>query len=423
MASSEESLSSIRKKRKQRKTKEDSQAQLKTNTKLPKYNSVKDEPKKESKKSLSNPNKKALKNRTNSDNVSNKTTKVKKPSAKSLALATKQLSSLVKTGVPIIESLVLVADTLDDKNLAFVFREISTGISRGQSITEMLISYPKVFDDMYVALVDAGEQGGLLSEVLIRESKLLESLSKLKGQILGALAYPIAIFVLVIVVVIVMLTFVMPVFVEMYSSSGTELPGITQMMVDASNWIRSPVNVLILIVSAIALYFLINYLFTVPRVIAAKDKFLLKLPIVGDLITKNSLASFSRTLSSLTSAGVPLLESIAISKKTMSNIVFTGVVDRLYYGVQIGKSSNEILSEEPSIPRMFTAMFRIGEETGELGEMVDKLADFYEDEVTAAVKALTSVLEPLMIVIVAGVVAIMLIAMYLPMFNMMNTVG
>ena len=160
-----------------------------------------------------------------------------------------------------------------------------------------------------------------------------------------------------------------------------------------------------------------------PRVISARDKFLLKLPIVGDLITKNSLASFSRTLSSLTSAGVPLLESIAIAKKTISNIVFTGVVDRLYYGVQIGKSSHEILSEEPSIPKMFTAMFRIGEETGELGEMVDKLADFYEDEVTAAVKALTSVLEPMMIVIVAGVVALMLVAMYLPMFNMMQTVG
>ena len=107
----------------------------------------------------------------------------------------------------------------------------------------------------------------------------------------------------------------------------------------------------------------------------------------------------------------------------MSNVVFTGVVDRLYYGVQVGKSSNEVLSSEPAIPKMFTAMFRIGEETGELGEMVDKLADFYEDEVTAAVKALTSVLEPLMIVIVAGVVALMLVAMYLPMFNMMNTVG
>ena len=168
--------------------------------------------------------------------------KVKKPSAKSLALATKQLSSLIKTGVPIIESLVLVAETLDDKNLAYVFKEISLGISRGQTITEMLICFPKVFDDMYVALVDAGEQGGLLSEVLIRESKLLESLSKLKGQILGALAYPIAIFVLVIIVVIVMLTFVMPVFVDMYSQSGTELPGITQMMVDASEWIRSPIT-------------------------------------------------------------------------------------------------------------------------------------------------------------------------------------
>ena len=258
---------------------------------------------------------------------------------------------------------------------------------------------------------------------MIRESKLLESLSKLKGQILGALAYPIAIFALVIVVVIVMLTFVMPVFVDMYSSSGTELPAITQMMVNASNWIRSPVNIMTLVASGIALYFFINYLSAMPRVISTKDKFLLKVPIVGDLITKNSLASFSRTLSSLTSAGVPLLESIAIAKKTISNIVFTGVVDRLYYGVQIGKSSHEILSEEPSIPKMFTAMFRIGEETGELGEMVDKLADFYEDEVTAAVKALTSVLEPMMIVIVAGVVALMLVAMYLPMFNMMQTVG
>ena len=193
-------------------------------------------------------------------------------------------------------------------------------------------------------------------------------------------------------------------------------------MVDASDWIRTPVNIAILIVAVFAIYLFINYLFKVPRVIAFKDRFLLKVPIVGDLITKNSLASFSRTLSSLTSAGVPLLESIAISKKTMSNIVFTGVVDRLYYGVQIGKSSNEILSEENAIPKMFTAMFRIGEETGELGEMVDKLADFYEDEVTAAVKALTC-FRPLMIVIVAGVVALMLVAMYLPMFNMMNTVS
>ena len=422
MTSSEDSLASIRRKRKQEKIEKPSQA-------IPKLNSERSKVDPVSKKSQNQTqpktfsSKKKLSKQTKNSKTSGRPTKVKKPSAKSLALATKQLSSLIKTGVPIIESLVLVADTLDDKNLAFVFKEISTGISRGQSITEMLLAFPKVFDDMYVALVDAGEQGGLLSEVLIRESKLLESLSKLKGQVLGALAYPIAIFVLVIIVVIVMLTFVMPVFVDMYSQSGTELPAITQMMVDASAWIRSPINIIILVASVIMLYLFVNYLLTVPRVISAKDKLLLRLPVVGDLITKNSLASFSRTLSSLTTAGVPLLESIAISKKTMSNVVFSGVVDRLYYGVQIGKSSNEILSGEPSIPKMFTAMFRIGEETGELGEMVDKLADFYEDEVTAAVKALTSVLEPLMIVIVAGVVALMLVAMYLPMFNMMNTVS
>ena len=422
MPSPEESLSSIREKRKQKIIEDKSQAITKSNknTRATKEIEIVQKTKTNN---TANFSKTISKSNPRGTSLSNRKPKVRKPSAKSLALATKQLSSLIKTGVPIIESLVLVADTLDDRNLALVFREISAGISRGQTITEMLIAYPKVFDDMYIALVDAGEQGGLLSEVLIRESKLLESLSKLKGQILGALAYPIAIFILVIVVVIVMLTFVMPVFVDMYSSSGTELPAITQMMVNASNWIRSPVNIMTLVASGIALYFFINYLSAMPRVISAKDKFLLKLPIVGDLITKNSLASFSRTLSSLTSAGVPLLESIAIAKKTISNIVFTGVVDRLYYGVQIGKSSHEILSEEPSIPKMFTAMFRIGEETGELGEMVDKLADFYEDEVTAAVKALTSVLEPMMIVIVAGVVALMLVAMYLPMFNMMQTVG
>ena len=422
MPSPEESLSSIREKRKQKIIEDKSQAITKSNknTRATKEIEIVQKTKTNN---TANFSKTISKSNPRGTSLSNRKPKVRKPSAKSLALATKQLSSLIKTGVPIIESLVLVADTLDDRNLALVFREISAGISRGQTITEMLIAYPKVFDDMYIALVDAGEQGGLLSEVLIRESKLLESLSKLKGQILGALAYPIAIFVLVIVVVIVMLTFVMPVFVDMYSSSGTELPAITEMMVNASNWIRSPVNIMTLVASGIALYFFINYLSAMPRVISAKDKFLLKLPIVGDLITKNSLASFSRTLSSLTSAGVPLLESIAIAKKTISNIVFTGVVDRLYYGVQIGKSSHEILSEEPSIPKMFTAMFRIGEETGELGEMVDKLADFYEDEVTAAVKALTSVLEPMMIVIVAGVVALMLVAMYLPMFNMMQTVG
>ena len=422
MPSPEESLSSIREKRKQKIIEDKSQAITKSNKNAGATKEIEIVQKTKTNKTA-NFSKTISKNNPRGTSLSNRKPKVRKPSAKSLALATKQLSSLIKTGVPIIESLVLVADTLDDRNLALVFREISAGISRGQTITEMLIAYPKVFDDMYIALVDAGEQGGLLSEVLIRESKLLESLSKLKGQILGALAYPIAIFVLVIVVVIVMLTFVMPVFVDMYSSSGTELPAITQMMVNASNWIRSPVNIMTLVASGIALYFFINYLSAMPRVISAKDKFLLKLPIVGDLITKNSLASFSRTLSSLTSAGVPLLESIAIAKKTISNIVFTGVVDRLYYGVQIGKSSHEILSEEPSIPKMFTAMFRIGEETGELGEMVDKLADFYEDEVTAAVKALTSVLEPMMIVIVAGVVALMLVAMYLPMFNMMQTVG
>ena len=267
MSSPEESLSSIRKKESSKALRImlEKAASQKNNTKTAKLTRI--NPQLNGNTPASNLQK-AKKSKI--QRKSNSTTKVKKPSAKSLALATKQLSSLIKTGVPIIESLVLVAETLDDKNLAFVFKEISQGISKGQTITEMLITFPKVFDDMYVALVDAGEQGGLLSEVLIRESKLLESLSKLKGQILGALAYPIAIFVLVIIVVIVMLTFVMPVFVDMYSQSGTELPAITQMMVDASDWIRSPLNIAILIGIVIGLYLFLKYILSVRELLPRK---------------------------------------------------------------------------------------------------------------------------------------------------------
>ena len=348
--------------------------------------------------------------------------KVKSPSSKTLALATKQLAAMSKTGLPIVDSLVLVSSTVDDKSLRYVFKQISDGVSKGSSIVDIMAKYPQVFDDMYIALVDAGEQGGLLSEVLERESILLEKLAAVKSQLVSAMALPNRHFVLVVAVVIIMLVFVMPVFAEIYGSSGTDLPFLTQLLLDASDFLRNLQNTFFLIVGiSVIVFFYLRYSKT-RRFKLQRDYLFMSLPGVKDVVTKSCLASFSRTLSSLNSAGVPLLDSIQISKRTMTNILFERVADRLYSGIQLGRSAYDILVEETILPQMFVSMFRIGEETGELSAMVDKLAEFYEEEVSTSIKTLTSILEPLMIVIVALVVAVLLVAMYLPMFNMMSTV-
>ena len=354
----------------------------------------------------------------------NKKKKLKRPSTKTLAVSTKQLASMIRTGLPLLEALNILSESSSDQTLKSVFKEASIGISRGATFFDMLSKHPEIFDDMYLALVSAGETAGLLPEVLDREAKLLESLSKIKGQIQSALTYPIAIFTLTIIVVIIMLLFVIPVFTEMYATSGTKLPGITQALVNASNLIKDPSFILKAIPIAIISFIFLKKQIKTNRFINWKDSMLLKLPITKDLVTKSCLANFSRTLSSLNSAGVPILEALMISKKTLGNRVFQRIADRMNKEIQAGQPIYKVLALEVGvIPIMFTSMFRIGEETGELSEMVDKLADFYEDEVSTSVKSLTSILEPLMIVFVAIVVAFILIAMYLPMFNMMSTVG
>ena len=354
----------------------------------------------------------------------NKKRRLKPPSTKTLAVATKQLSSMIRTGLPLLEALNILSESSDDKTLKAVFKEASIGISRGATFQEILEKHPEVFDEMYLALVSAGETAGLLPEVLDREAKLLESLSKIKGQIQSALTYPIAIFALTIIVIIIMLVFVIPIFVDMYSSSGADLPGLTQFLVDASNAIKDPAFLMKTLPVIAVLFFLIKKQIKTNKFINWRDSMLLKLPITKDLVTKSCLANFSRTLSSLNSAGVPILEALMISKRTLGNRVFQRIADRMNTEIQAGQPIYKVLALEVKvIPIMFTSMFRIGEETGELSEMVDKLADFYEDEVSTSVKSLTSILEPLMIVFVAIVVAFILVAMYLPMFNMMSTVG
>ncbi len=352
-----------------------------------------------------------------------KNKKLKAPPTKDLAVTTKQLSSMIRTGLPLLDALNIISDTSENVTLKYVFKETSSGISKGLSMSENLEKYPEVFNEMYLALVSAGETAGMLPDTLEREAKLLESLAKIKGQIKSAMAYPIAIFTLTIVVVIAMLIFVIPIFVDIYEQSNAKLPALTQLLVDASNELKSLDFYLKAFPSVFLLFLAFKYISRRPSVLWGIDRSMLYLPVVKDLVTKSCLANFSRTLSALNSAGVPILEALSISKETVSNRIFKKIIDNMYRDIQSGNPIYKVLEKEMVIPIMFTSMFRIGEETGELSQMINKLADFYEEEVTATVKTLTSILEPLLIVFVAVIVAVILIAMYLPMFSMMDTVG
>ena len=349
--------------------------------------------------------------------------RLKSPPIKDLAVATKQLSSMIRTGLPLLESLNIIADTSENISIRYSFKEIASGISKGSTMSEMLDKYPEVFNEMYRALVNAGETAGLLPNTLDRQAKLLESLAKIKGQIKSALAYPSAIAILTVIIVFIMMLFVIPIFVDIYDQSGAPLPGITQFLINLSDQLRTIEFYLKAVPSGLAIYLFYKYLSSRSSVIWWYHKTLLQLPITKDLVTKSCLANFSRTLSSLNSAGVPILESLTIAKKTLKNRIFTRIIENAYIDIQAGNPMHKAFDKESVIPIMFTSMFRIGEETGELSEMITKLADFYEDEVSTSVKSLTSIMEPLMIIFVAVFVGIILIAMYLPMFSMMSTVG
>ena len=349
--------------------------------------------------------------------------RLKKPPTKDLAVATKQLASMIRTGLPLLDSLNIISDTSENTTIRYAFKEIGLGISKGATMSEMLEKYPEVFSEMYRALVSAGETAGLLPSTLDRQAKLLESLAKIRGQIKSALSYPTAIAILTLVIAFVMMLFVIPIFVDIYDQSGAALPTITQVLINISDQIRTITFYYKAIPSGIGIYFIYKYFSSRSAVLWWYDKTLLQLPITKDLVTKSCLANFSRTLSSLNSAGVPILESLTIAKKTLKNRVFSRIIDKAYIDIQSGNPIHKALDKESVIPVMFTSMFRIGEETGELSEMITKLADFYEDEVDTSVKSLTSIMEPLMIIFVALFVGIILIAMYLPMFSMMQTVG
>jgi type IV pilus assembly protein PilC len=275
---------------------------------------------------------------------------------------------------------------------------------------------------LYVSMIQAGEVGGVLDEVLNRLAKVLEDMARLQNQIKGAMAYPIAVGILAVVVFLGMTIFLIPIFANIFKGLGGELPELTQFMLGISEVLTSWRGFLIpipIIVAVIAY----KYYYSTPVGRVTMDRIFLKMPIVGDLNEKNAVARFCRIFGTLTRSGVPILSSLDIVRDTAGNQVIANAIEKSKQEVQQGGMLSLALQRERVFPPLAIQMISIGEETGEIDSMMMKVADFYEDEVEQAVKALTSVLEPIMMVFLAGMVAIILLSMYLPMFKIFDKLG
>ena len=346
----------------------------------------------------------------------------KAPGIKEKAVFANKLAALVDAGVPIVRSLDLMAKQQKLPMFKRALTKVSLDVNEGIALGTALRQWPKVFDQLSLAMVEAGEAGGVLDEALKRLAKLLEDNAKLQNQIKGAMGYPIAVLVIAILVFLGMTIFLIPTFSGIFEDLGAELPAFTQMLVDLSALLRSPVAVYALGVILLTIWMLGRFYGTYNgrRTI---DRLILKLPLFGDLILMTATAQFCRIFSSLMRAGVPILMSMEISSETAGNAIISDAILASRGMVQEGVLLSTALIRQKVLPDLALNMLAIGEETGEMDKMLSKVADFYEDEVGAMVKALTSMLEPAMIVVVGGIVGSILMAMYLPMFTVFEQIG
>ena len=346
----------------------------------------------------------------------------KAPGVKEKAVFASKLAALVDAGVPIVRSLDLMATQQKLPMFKRALTQVSLDVNEGGSLGSAIRRWPKVFDQLTVAMVEAGEAGGVLDEALQRLAKLLEDNAKLQNQIKGALGYPVAVLIIAILVFLGMTIFLIPTFAGIFEDLGAELPAFTQLLVDLSELLRSPFSLFAVGFLLIAVW-LFNRYYATHLGRRQVDRLILKLPLFGELIMMTATAQFCRIFSSLTRAGVPILTSLEISSQTAGNSIISDAILESRSMVQEGVLLSTALTRQKVLPDMALNMLSIGEETGEMDKMLSKVADFYEDEVGAMVKALTSMLEPAMIVVVGGIVGSILLAMYLPMFTVFDQIA
>jgi type IV pilus assembly protein PilC len=345
----------------------------------------------------------------------------KKVSAKSLQVFSRQFATLIEAGVSIVSALSILEEQTEDKVLIPVIAEVRSDVESGSILSKALARHPKVFNRLFIAMIEAGEASGTLDKVLDRVAVQIEKEAAIKRRVKGAMVYPIVVLVFALLVLTGLLLFIVPVFVNVFKQLNGQLPTLTQQVVNASNLLRNDWFI-IFPVLGLSVWGLMKAKKT-ERGRQIWDRFKLRIPMkIGDVVLKVTMARFSRTLATLIGSGVDIVRSLEITGATAGNwVVEEGVAEvraKVHEGVPIAQP----LLENPVFPPMVSQMIRIGEETGELEKMLGKVADFYEDEVDASISALTSIIEPIMMIGVGAMVGVIVISMYLPMFKMLQLV-
>jgi type IV pilus assembly protein PilC len=346
-----------------------------------------------------------------------------KVTIKDKAVFSRQFAAMVNAGVAMVRSLGVLSEQCSNPKLKKALQAVSADVQEGSGLSESMRKHPACFDYMYVSMVQAGETGGVLDDVLNRLAKLLEDNARLQNQIKSALTYPVVVLFLAVGIFIAMTVFVLPTFEKIFDSLNVELPMFTQIMMGISKFLRTPqyVAMIMLILGALSFAFKTYYKTRIGR--ETVDRYSLKVPLFGDLIQKTATARFCRTFGALTKSGVPILQALEIVRDTAGNQIIANAIDESRREIQVGGMISLALQKERVFPNMAIQMISIGEETGELDKMLAKVADFYENEVEEAVKAMTSIIEPIMIVVLGGMVGSILVSMYLPMFKVFDKLG
>ena len=341
---------------------------------------------------------------------------------KDLVIFTRQFATMIDAGLPLVQCLQILGDQNENPTFKGVIREVKSDVEQGSTFADALRKHRKPFDELYVNLVQAGEIGGILDTILNRLSAYLEKADALARKVKGAMVYPATVLVVAIVVVVLMLVKIIPVFEKMFADFGGTLPAPTQVVIDISHWLQEWLVFFIASVIAIA------FAYGQARLRSRKfrrftDGVYLKSPVFGSLLRKVAVARFSRTLGTMIASGVPILDGLDIVARTAGNVVIEEALNDVKAAISEGKTIAEPLMESGVFPGMVVQMIAVGEETGAMEQMLSKIADFYDDEVDAAVDALTAMLEPAMMVLLGGTVGGLLVAMYLPIFKIAETIG
>jgi type IV pilus assembly protein PilC len=345
----------------------------------------------------------------------------KKVKEKDIVVFTRQFATMIDAGLPLVQCLEILASQQDNTTLKEILLKVKADVEAGSTFADALRKHPTVFNDLFCNLVTAGETGGILDTILNRLAAYIEKSMNLKKKVKGAMVYPIAVLVIAMVVVIGMLVFVIPVFQKMFADMGGTLPAFTQMVINLSDFMRR--YFLIVAAALVALYLLFQRYYKTEKGQERIDDYVLRLPIFGNLIRKVAIAKFTRTLGTMLSSGVPILEGLDIVARTSGNKVIEKAILKTKMSIGEGKTIAEPLGASGVFPPMVVQMISVGESTGALDSMLSKIADFFDDEVDAAVAALTSLLEPLLMVFLGGAIGAIVVAMYLPIFQMASILG